>query len=195
MTTSKNFFRASAEDFKKIPGSPVAYWAGKSLFDAFVLFEQIGRRFDVRNGITTSDNGRFLRLWHEISMVRFMVRWFPCNKGGTFRKWRGNREYLVDWECDGRRLKTCFDDKGKLRPTLRGIEMNFRSGITMSRVTSSVPSFRLMDADSISESATNALYSKKSNVGEIEYLLAFLNSPVGRHILNLLNPTINILGG
>ena len=71
--------------------------------------------------------------------------------------------------------------------------MNFRSGITMSRVTSSVPSFRLMDADSISESATNALYSKKSNVGEIEYLLAFLNSPVGRHILNLLNPTINIV--
>ena len=193
MTTSKNFFRASAEDFKKIPGLPVAYWAGKSLFDAFVLFEQVGRRFDVRNGITTSDNGRFLRLWHEISMVRFMVRWFPCNKGGTFRKWRGNREYLVDWECDGRRLKTCFDDKGKLRPTLRGIEMNFRSGITMSRVTSSVPSFRLMDADSISESATNALYSKKSNVGEIEYLLAFLNSPVGRHILNLLNPTINIV--
>ncbi len=193
MTTSKNFFRASAEDFKKIPGLPVAYWAGKSLFDAFVLFEQVGRRFDVRNGITTSDNGRFLRLWHEISMVRFMVRWFPCNKGGTFRKWRGNREYLVDWVCDGRRLKTCFDDKGKLRPTLRGIEMNFRSGITMSRVTSSVPSFRLMDADSISESATNALYSKKSNVGEIEYLLAFLNSPVGRHILNLLNPTINIV--
>ena len=193
MSENKNFFRASAEDFKKIPGSPVAYWAGKSLFDDFASFEQVGERFEVRNGITTSDNDRFLRLWHEISLDRFKVRWFPCNKGGTFRKWCGNREYLVDWECDGMRLKTCFDAKGKLRPTLRGIDMNFKSGITMSRVTSMAPSFRLMDADSVSESATNALYPKNLVAGEKEYLLALLNSQVGNHILNLLNPTINVV--
>ena len=91
------------------------------------------------------------------------------------------------------RLKTCFDDKGKLRPTLRGIDMNFKSGITMSRVTSTTPSFRLMDADSVSESATNALYPKNLGAGDKEYLLALLNSPVGNHILNLLNPTINVV--
>ena len=193
MSNSKNFFRASAEDFTKIPGSPIAYWAGKAMFEDFSSFESAGQRFDVRNGITTSDNGLFLRLWYEVSNTQVNKRWFACNKGGVYRKWYGNRDYLIDWENDGQRMKSFFDANGNLRPTLRGIDMNFTQGITMSRVTSTTPSFRLMLADSISESATNAIYSKNKGSGEEEYFLALLNSPVGRHILELVNPTINVV--
>ena len=193
MYNTQNFFRASAEDFKKIPGSPVAYWAGEALFNDFVEFQTAGNLFDVRNGITTSDNNIFLRLWHEISQGGVRHRWFPCNKGGKFRKWYGNCEYLLDWEDDGRRLKSFVDDKGRPRPTLRGIEKNFTEGVTMSRVTSDSPSFRVMSNDSISESATNAIYEIGGRTEKSTALLLLLNSYVGKYVLSLVNPTINVV--
>lgn len=136
-------------------------------------------------------NNTFLRLWFETSKCN--KRWVPCNKGGAYRKWYGNKEYVVDWENDGYRLKTNVDKNGKIRATLRGIDFNFSEGITMSRVTSGLPSFREMNKDSISESATNAIYPKSKNKNDSMKLLALLNSKIGCYILPLLNPTINVV--
>ena len=185
------FYEAQQSNFSKIPGSPVAYWASNKLFNTFTLFDTIGDHFDVRNGITTGDNNTFLRLWFETSKCN--KRWVPCNKGGAYRKWYGNKEYVVDWENDGYRLKTNVDKNGKIRATLRGIDFNFSEGITMSRVTSGLPSFREMNKDSISESATNAIYPKSKNKNDSMKLLALLNSKIGCYILPLLNPTINVV--
>lgn len=185
------FYEAQQSNFSKIPGSPVAYWASNKLFNTFTLFDTIGDHFDVRNGITTGDNNTFLRLWFETSKCN--KRWVPCNKGGAYRKWHGNKEYVVDWENDGYRLKTNVDKNGKIRATLRGIDFNFSEGITMSRVTSGLPSFREMNKDSISESATNAIYPKSKNKNDSMKLLALLNSKIGCYILPLLNPTINVV--
>ena len=185
------FYEAQQSNFSKIPGSPVAYWASNKLFNTFTLFDTIGDHFDVRNGITTGDNNTFLRLWFETSKCN--KRWVPCNKGGAYRKWYGNKEYVVDWENDGYRLKTNVDKNGKIRATLRGIDFNFSEGITMSRVTSGLPSFREMNKDSISESATNAIYPKSKNKNDLMKLLALLNSKIGCYILPLLNPTINVV--
>ena len=179
------------DNFSKIPGSPVAYWASSKLFDTFASFDTIGDYYDVRNGITTGDNNTFLKLWYEIG--ENSERWFPCNKGGAYRKWYGNKEYVVDWENDGQRLKTNVDKSGKIRATLRGIDFNFTEGITMSRVTSGLPSFREMSSDSISESATNAIYPKSRDRKDSMKLLALLNSKIGSYILPLLNPTINVV--
>ena len=83
------YYEQSTDNFSKIPGSPVAYWASAKLFDTFASFATIGDYYDVRNGITTGDNNTFLKLWHEIG--ENPERWFPCNKGGAYRKWYGNR--------------------------------------------------------------------------------------------------------
>ena len=185
------YYEQSTDNFLKIPGSPVAYWASSKLFDTFASFDTIGDYYDVRNGITTGDNNTFLKLWYEVD--KHTERWFSCNKGGTYRKWYGNKEYVVDWENDGERLKTNVDKNGKIRATLRGIDFNFTEGITMSRVTSGLPSFREMNSDSISESATNAIYPKSRNRKDSMKLLALLNSKIGSYVLPLLNPTINVV--
>ena len=185
------YYEQNTDDFSKMPGSPVAYWASSKLFDTFASFDTIGDYYDVRNGITTGDNNTFLKLWYEID--KNSERWFPCNKGGAYRKWYGNKEYVVDWENDGQRLKTNVDKNGKIRATLRGIDFNFTEGITMSRVTSGLPSFREMSSDSISESATNAIYPKSRDRKDSMKLLALLNSKIGSYILPLLNPTINVV--
>ena len=171
------YYEQSTDNFSKIPGSPVAYWASAKLFDTFASFATIGDYYDVRNGITTGDNNTFLKLWHEIG--ENPERWFPCNKGGAYRKWYGNKEYVVDWANDGQRLKTNVDKNGKIRATLRGIDFNFTEGITMSRVTSGLPSFREMSSDSISESATNAIYPKSRDKKDSMKLLALMNSKIG----------------
>lgn len=185
------FYETDQSNFSKIPGSPVAYWASAKLFRAFSSFGRIGDSFEVRNGITTGDNNTFLRLWFEVTTDN--KKWFPCNKGGAYRKWSGNRDYVVDWENDGYRLRTSMDKNGKVRATLRGIDFNFTAGITMSRITSGAPSFREMKNDSISESATNAIYPLSCNREDTLCLLALLNSKVGDYILPLLNPTINVV--
>ena len=185
------YYEQNTDDFSKIPGSPVAYWASSKLFDTFASFDTIGDYYDVRNGITTGDNNTFLKLWYEVG--KHTERWFSCNKGGAYRKWYGNKDYVVDWENDGERLKTNVDKNGKIRATLRGIDFNFTEGITMSRVTSGLPSFREMNSDSISESATNAIYPKSRNRKDSMKLLALLNSKIGSFVLPLLNPTINVV--
>ena len=184
-------YTASTDNFAKIPGSPIAYWANESLFKCFVDFKCIGNYFHVRNGITTGDNNLFLRLWHEISPN--VEKWYSLNKGGTFRKWNGNREYVIDWENDGNRLKNFTDNNGRLRATLRGIDFIFNAGITMSRVTSGEASFRRMYGDSLSESATNALYPMNKFESDISFALGMLNSKPVAFMLSLMNPTLNIV--
>ena len=184
-------FTANSENFEKIPGCPVAYWASEKLFICFENFDCIGDYFQVRNGITTGDNNQFLRLWFEVS--NNSMKWFLCNKGGAFRKWSGNREYYIDWENDGSRLRNFTDANGKIRSTLRGIDYNFLAGITMSRVTSGEASFREMLVDSLSESATNALYPIKDEETVVPYAMGMLNSKVVSYILSLINPTLNVV--
>ena len=111
MSENKNFFRASAEDFKKIPGSPVAYWVSEALKLSFKA-QSIGSLVDTAQGMKTLDNERFVRLWFEVSMNRFeSIKWFPVNHGGGFRKWYGNNECVINWADDGREIKAFAVEK------------------------------------------------------------------------------------
>jgi type II restriction/modification system DNA methylase subunit YeeA len=93
-------YHASAEDFKKIPGSPIAYWANDYELIEYKSNQILANVVDCCKGLDTGENNRFLRLWHEISKNLCTImnkngKWFPYNKGGDFRKWYGNREYLI----------------------------------------------------------------------------------------------------
>ena len=184
-------FSVSSEMLKMIDGYPISFWAPENVFKLFDEAPKVGDSFEVRNGITTADNNMFLRLWHEVDYSKFNIKWFPCNKGGSYRKWYGNQEYVVDWENDGYNLKHFVDDKGKLRPTLRSIEFNFQRAITMSRITSSKNSFRWIGEGFITEGAANNIYFNDEKAAKL--LLGFLNSTTAEFIIGLYNQTINLM--
>ena len=103
---------ANQTDFQKIPGTPMAYWVthrGISNYDKISLLKEIAV---TKQGFKTGNNDLFLKLWFEVSnkSIDFQgnnkaAKWFPCNKGGSYRKWFGNQEYIVNWENDGFRIK------------------------------------------------------------------------------------------
>lgn len=182
----ENCYSAIQADFSQIPGDPVAYWFSHQTVNAFSA-KKLYELYEARNGITTGQNDLFIRYWYEVEPNS--KKWFKCNKGGSFRRWYGNQDYVIDWENDGFRLKNFRDDKGKQRSTLRSIEFNFFQAITMSRIGSGITSFRLLPKGFITEGASNNIYFE----GKYENLLGFLNSKVCDYILELYNPTINVM--
>lgn len=179
-------YTANQDDFGKIPGVPVAYWFSRKALHAFESM-RLSEKYEARNGITTGQNDMFIRCWYEIEPN--IEKWFKCNKGGAYRKWYGNQDYVIDWENNGYRLKNFKDDNGKLRSTLRSIEFNFQKCITMSQIGSATKSFRYLQEGFITEGASNNIYYKSDEYN----LLAFLNSKPCDYILELYNPTINVM--
>ena len=116
------FTHTIQDDFKKIPGSPIAYWAGEKIRDIFIHGVILDNVITMRKGLATSDNCRFLREWYEVdlSKVKFdsisredalesKKKWFPINKGGAYRKWYGNNENVINWENDGFEIRNFYD--------------------------------------------------------------------------------------
>ena len=145
------FFNTKPDDFKKIPGSPVAYWVSDKVREIFETSPSMGEVADARQGLATADNNRFLRFWQEVSISKIgfgiesleqaqasSKKWFPHNKGGEFRKWYGNNETLVNWEHDGFEIKNLVDENGKQRSRPQNTNVYFKEAITWSDVTSEV---------------------------------------------------------
>ena len=183
------FYTTNQLNFEKIPGSPIGYWLSEA---SIVPFEttSISDKFIVRNGISTGDNIRYLRLWHEVSKNDY--NWKPCNKGGVFRKWYGNNEFVVFWKGNGLQIKTSLDEKGRVKARLGGVEFSFCEGLEMSRITSGKSAFRYSSNGFVFESSTNDIYKKHSKQ-DLKNLLAYLNTKIVDRYLNLINPTINIM--
>lgn len=97
---SNYYFETSVKELQKIPSFPISYWANHLIYEIFNNNPTISDYFTVRNGITTGENERFIRYWFEIDFSN-KNKWRPCNKGGSYRKWSGNREFVIDWENDG----------------------------------------------------------------------------------------------
>ena len=177
------------QHFEKIPGTPIGYWVSTNAIELFEK-ESVQDHYIVRNGISTGDNTRYLRLWFELSKNN--TYWKPCNKGGEFRKWYGNNEYYVWWKDDGHDIRTSLDEKGRIKARLGGIEFSFQAGIEMSRIISDKLGFRYSPGGFVYESSTNDLYSKPDGKSLIP-ALGYLNSKVSAFFLRLYNPTINVM--
>jgi hypothetical protein len=143
------FYRASASDFKKIPGSAIAYWVSDRVLEIFEKGTPIGKIAFPRKGNTTTDNNRFLRFWVEVNInncainylsvdevVKNNKKWIPYNKGGGFRKWYGFNEYLINWFNKGEEIKAIPHS------VIANEQFFFKPGLTWSTVTSSNFSIR-----------------------------------------------------
>jgi hypothetical protein len=202
----KQFFKASAVDFRKIPGSPIAYWLPRAALKILDEAVPLGDVSDPRKGMCTRDNDYFVRLWPEVSFgkVGFGLtsrqdakasgkRWFPYQKGGEFRQWYGNQNSVVDWENDGYRLLNMENLGWKGNSTNHNLEYIFKPAIVWSKITSSIPSFRRSTAGFLYDDASGMC--RVSNDGDSNDVLGFLCSKVGRYYMEVINPTLNIQPG
>ena len=188
MSTTKNFFRASAEDFKKIPGSPIVYWVSEKMVEVFAN-KSISKYGTPRQGMSTCDVNRFVFFWHEVSFRYIGIskssersRWVQYNKGGDYRKWYGNRDWIVRWEIDGSKLRNA----GAL---LRNSDYYFLPFIAWSKISSQGTGFRFFEKGFLFDGAGGALFLDD---GTFTYqVIALLNSIVVEKLLNLISPTIN----
>jgi type II restriction/modification system DNA methylase subunit YeeA len=198
------FYATKPDDFKKIPGSPVAYWISENLRNAFASNLSIGSIADTRKGMATGDNKRFVRSWSEItydaigfgtnrdSVKASGKKWFPYANGGDFRKWFGNIEDVVLWENDGHVLQTELHESGRIRAVNLNLDYIFKEGITWTSITSSHFSSRYMPLGCLFSSAANSLFPTS---GKTLPILGKLNSNVFGYLSKVVNPTLNMNPG
>lgn len=190
------FFRASAADFKKIQGSPIAYWASEAqlkLFDSPKISDY-GR---VGVGLQTGSNDKYIRYWFEVGFlgVNFLgakgdrsSTWYPCNKGGDYRKWYGNGLEVIVWKNNGAAVKANTPSA-----VIRNESCYFKPCVTWSRITSGSISFRYLGEGFIHNDASCFVVGFDDDVNR--NLLAYLNSPLRKLVLESINPTLNLLPG
>lgn len=188
------FYQADTSVFVGVPGTPIVYWASPATIKAFD-HPPLGTITETHLGMATCDNERFLRLWFEVSNelradpscfpYNQPYTWFPYNKGGLYRKWYGNDEYLVNWRNDGEELK-----RGKAVTVDRSL--NFRAMVSWSRVSSAVIAVRFKPEGYLFDMTGPAAFGEKNRLLES---MAFLNSSVGMHIARFLSATIDFQPG
>lgn len=186
------FYEADTCDFKRIPGSPISFWVSEALYQDFE-YKKIQDIEPPRFGMSTSDNNRFVRIWHEVDISKFAypvlgpsevnmtAKWYPYNNGGEFRRWYGDNGDVVNWENDGEEIK------GFGRAAIRNKDFYYKSGITWTAISSAKISVRAFDYGFLFSSAGFCIFEKTLK----EYILAFMNCKVGAEILRILSPTIN----
>ena len=172
------------DEFELIDGSPIAYWANSIVRSAFQHGTPMRVAAPPKQGSTTGCNDMFLRFWHEVQKKE--QKWFPCLKGGAYRKWYGNHDYVIDWENNGKRIIA------EGRQTIRNADKLFCEGISWSRVTIGASSFRIMERGFFFESASGVCFPNEVNR---KYILGLLNSKVVQAIAEMLNPTATLQSG
>ncbi|HCA4923661.1 BREX-1 system adenine-specific DNA-methyltransferase PglX [Acinetobacter baumannii] len=188
------------DDFKKIPGSPVAYWVSEKVLEIFESSPSMGSVADARQGLATADNNRFLRLWQEVDIQKIGFgmesrhqaqsshkKWFPYNKGGEFRKWYGNQEYVVNWENDGLDIRENVDEKGKQRSRPQNTDYYFKPSVSCGALTSSINAFRYIPKGFIPDVNTRSIFFDENlNIS----ILNYLQSNTIAYLIQMLNPTL-----
>lgn len=200
------FAQISAENFEKIPGMPVAYWVSKAILSTFYRGASTADISKGKSGQNTGDNERFLRLWYEVDNLRigFSVnenytgnkyKWIPYNKGGEFRRWYGNYQYIINWENDGEAIKAyaVIRNHGKhWSRYIQNLDCLYKEGITWSIVTSSTFSMRYLPVGFICDYAGCAIFPEHTLN---DYLLALFNTKYAEAVLKIINPTVNYQPG
>jgi len=197
-TTNKDmkiYYESYQEILHKIPGMPIAYWVSQSIINAFSSSQSIGSVVQAKKGLTTADNDKFLKMWYEvkngcielyahdcIEASNSKKKWFPHNKGGGYRKWYGNNDYIINWLNDGVEIKNFH------KAVIRNSSFYFRECCTWSDVSSSNIAFRFKKIGSISNASGPSIFGMSE---DILYVLAFGNSIVARNIVGLIAPTIH----
>ena len=193
------FYRIDADGFGAIPGSPIAYWANRMMLEAFRNNKTIGDYAVVHSGVRTGENDRFLRFWWEVSSENLCVaasntkeaqlsncRWFPCNKGGGFRKWFGNNWFVIDWYNDGLNIR---NHPGSDVSITRDMSWLFSKGLTWGTISSADFSMRYSPNGFMFETKGAACLVEDHD--ELLCMLAYSNSSVLSSIQKIMSPTLD----
>jgi len=195
------FYLASQKDFEKITGSPIGYWVKEQSIKIFSQSDILDDVGDAKQGLATSDNNRFLRLWTEVKYEKIKIdarniidalksncKWFPYNKGGSKRRWYGNQEFIVNWEDDGYEIRNFMGKNGRVRSAVRNPSYYFRESISWGLITSGGCSFRYYPHGFVYDVAGMSFFTEKST----PHILGILNSNYITQVAKVLNPTINL---
>ena len=188
------YYTAKPDNFSKIPGSPVAYWVSEKIFDCFANFEKIDDVANPRQGLATGNNEKFLRLWYEVSNkdIKFDAvslddffetnrKYIPYNKGGSFRKWFANMEFIIRFD------RKHYGILGTVGNHLPSRDFYFKESITWSKVTSGGLSMRYIPHGSAFDVAGCSIFCDRN----IMYMLGFVNSCIMQNLMNVLSQTLN----
>lgn len=192
-------YQINQKEFEKIQGSPIAYWVSDKIREAFEKNKKLGDIGEAKQGLATADNDRFLRLWNEVNYnkvgfgmtnsdeaLESMKKWFPFNKGGEFRKWFGNQEYIINWENNG------YEIKSFKNAVIRNPNYYFKIGATWTAITSSKFSVRFQSSGMIFSNAGMTVFADE----DILFLiLAYLNSKINIIFLKTISQTLNFNAG
>lgn len=194
---NKNHYKADQKEFEKIPGSPIAYWVSDKVIDSFNKFPELIELEPVKAGLTTGNNDLYLRLWFEIEIenfdrqvskvTKFEKKWYSHPKGGSFRKWYGNYEYVINWQNNGREIKNYSGS------TIRNEKYYFDTGICWSQTSSSFFSARFLEKNTLINAENPTLYVQ--NKENLFYYLGYMNSKLVNTFMKIMNPTLHFLVG
>ena len=193
--SGQNRYTAQQENFEKIPGARIGYWLSNTLLEQFEK-KPISAYADTRRGLQTGDSGRFIRKWYEVSETKedlqpsefsksLPVKWFLFNSGGVFRRWYGNIIDVVDWEKDGRNIKST----GKA--IIPSENRYFDELISWNKISSGQMSVRYQPVGIIPGDASPFLHSTTQDHDIILYAMAIFNSKIAAEIVKVLSPTLN----
>lgn len=186
-------FSFNQADLLSIPGNPISYWLSSEMLDAFKKNEKLGGQCDICVGLQTGDNGRFLRYWHETDQSLLKReknsgwKWVPYTKGGEFRKWYGNKDYVLDWSNDGAEIRS------HPSAVLRNQKRYFENGITYTNLSSGSFSARIKDDFGIFDQKGSVFLPH--GLGKTEPFLALLLSKPCSKILEIICPTLDFNPG
>ena len=203
------FYRRDAQTFTQIPGTPIAYWASDAALNAFTDNPKLGDVTDARVGLITGNGDRFLRRWQEVELTRIgfgtkpygrnSAKWIPYTKGGEYRLWFGNNEYVVNWENDGWEMKNDNYDKNSAKGTGRVRAHNFngtqafKEGFCWNSISSGQFHGRYTPEGFMFDAA--GPLCEVTEEGRLGYVIGLMSSSVFRYCMTLMNPTLNFPPG
>lgn len=205
----KYFFRASAEDFRKIPGSAIAYWVSQRTLQIFSTFNPLKNFANPRQGMATTNNALFLRQWFEVARKntgyglspedakKATFKWYPINKGGEFRRWYGNQFFVVNFEDNGKTLCDYIDNTPGVKVKSNGRVINrdryFHEGLTWSTISSADFSLRYTPQGSLFETKGAMIFF--DDPAHTKAVLGILNTKITGHLLKATSPTLDFHEG
>lgn len=187
-----NYPNVEQKNFEKIPGCPIGYWVNENIFNIFAGNTPISNYSTARSGFSTGNNELFIRTWNEVSFksiglelnsndeyIKSGLKYVPFTAGGSFRKWYGNQNNVVDWTCP----------ENMHRPSTTYMGLYYKPAITWNAITSGILSCRAYGHGFLFEHAAASLFVNEGY--DSCYFLAYINTPVFRYLLKVLNPTLN----
>lgn len=202
-------YRASSDLFQSLPGAQIGYWMGKHIIQSFKHGKSFGKIASPRQGLATTDNHKYLRHWYEIDFhhigfgldretaIHSNIKWFPYNKGGEFRKWYGNQDYVVNYQYDGKAIKNDVLTKYPYLKTpdyvVKNPDTYFSPSLSWSKISSGKAAFRYFPQGFLYDVSGCSIFFK--NESDLYVYAGFLNSIVCKQILEILSPTLNYEAG